>query len=151
MRTVEIYIDTGIKGPKPRDGLYMYIIATQTNRGSADAGNSEYLENTTEHKATLMALEAALKRLNQPCQLEIYMEDSYVAAVLQNGWAEGWKNNGWRNAKNELVEDAEKWRSIQSLLNGHEVQVHVKKHHSYREWMARTIREKEEEHRGEKG
>ncbi len=150
MRTVEIFIDTGIKGPKPRDGLYMYIMATETSSGTADVGNSSYLEDTTEHKATLVALEEALKRLKQPCQLEIYMEDSYVAAVLVNGWIKGWQENGWLNAKKEPVADKEKWSSIQYLLNAHTFQIHIKEHHSYREWMARTIKEKEEAYREEK-
>ena len=139
--TVDIYIDTSIKGPKRRDGTCLYIIAVQTAAGVADAGNMEQMEDTTESSLTLAALEKALERITKPCELVIHLECDYVAAALQNRWFEQWREHGWMTAKGKEVSDAEKWRHIEYLLNAHGFEVRLKEPHSYREWMQRTLKE----------
>lgn len=144
MQTVDIYIDTGIKGPKPRQGSYMYIVAMETNKGTADIGNMKTLPETTENGATLAALEEALKRIAKPCKLVIHLECNYVATAFQRDWISQWKNNDWKNARGKPVADAEKWRSIEYLLNAHEFSVCYKEPHTYREWMQRELGGKEQ-------
>lgn len=143
MQTVDIYIDTSIKGPKRRDGSYLYIIAMQTSAGPADVGKMDSLEDTTEHQATLTALEAALKRIAKPCRLILHLECQYVAGALLNGWYKQWRQQAWMTQKGKPVCDAEKWQSIEYLLNAHDFEVRLKKPHSYRDWMRRTLSEKE--------
>lgn len=144
MQTIDIYIDTSLKGPKRRNGSYLYIIATQTNAGPADAGNMGSLQDTTENQATLTALEAALKRIKKPCRLILHLECRYVAGALENGWYKQWRQQAWMTAKGRPVCDAEKWRTIEYLLNAHDFEVRLKEPHSYREWMQRTLREMSE-------
>ncbi len=143
MRTVDIYIDTSIKGPRRRDGWWTYIIAMETGSGTADTGDTGKAEDTTENQATLIAFETALKRLKKPCHLVLHMECDYVATALTSGWLDQWRYNGWMTAKNKPVCDSEKWQSIQSLLNAHEYEVILKEPHTYREWMRSKLREKE--------
>lgn len=143
MKTVDIYIDTSIKGPRRRDGWWTYIIAMETDSGTVDAGDTGKAENTTENTITLIALEIALKRLNRPCHLVLHLECDYVANALINGWPEQWSKNGWMTVKNKPVCNAEKWRSIQEMLNAHDFEVLIKRPHSYREWMKRKLKEKE--------
>ncbi len=143
MKTVDIYIDTSIKGPKRRDGWYIYIIAIDTAAGTADAGNTVKAENATENQATLFALEAALKRIKKSCHLVLHLENNYVAAALTNRWYEQWRHAGWMTAKNKPVCDVATWQSIQYLLNTHEFEVILKQPHTYREWMQRKLKEKE--------
>ena len=145
MQTVDIYIDTSIKGPKRRHGTYMYIIAMQTDKGTADVGNMDSVSDTTENHITLLALEAALKRIKKPCYLIIHLECSYVAAVLRNGWYKAWQENGWKTNRKTDVQDVEKWRAILKSLNEHAFEVRLKEPHTYREWMSRTLSEKENE------
>ncbi len=144
MQQTDIYIDTSLKGPKRRRGCWMYILAVETKAGVADTGKMQVLEDTTEHQATLYAMEAALKRLNRPCHICLHLECPYVASALQNQWYEKWRQQDWRNARNERVKDWEIWCSIQSLLNAHSFEVRLKEHHTYREWMQRTLKEREE-------
>ena len=141
MQTVDIYIDTSIKGPKRRNGSYMYIIAFTTAAGTADTGIKVDLEDTTENQATVYALEAALKRLKKPCKITFYLECPHVYAVLQKRWYSDWKENNWMTKKGKPVSDMEKWRNIEYLLNKHEFEVRIKAAHSYREWMQRSLRE----------
>ena len=143
MRTVDIYIDTSIKGPKRRSGSYLYIIAMDTSAGTADIGNMASLEDTTENQAVLTALEAALKRITKPCRLIIHLECPYVAGALKNKWYEQWRQQAWMTKKGKPVSDTEKWQSIQYLLNAHDFEVRLKEPHTYRDWMQRTLCEKE--------
>lgn len=145
MQTVDIYIDTSIKGPKRREGSFLYIVAMNTSAGTADLGNMDTIPDTTENHLTLSALEAALKRITKACRLIIHLECAYVAGALQNKWYEQWRQQGWMTAKGKSVCDVEKWQSIQYLLNAHEFEVRLKEPHTYREWMQRTLKEKERE------
>ncbi len=140
MQTVDIYIDTSIKGPRRRDGTCLYIIAFRAGNGlTADAGDRIKEAGTTENHLVLLGLETALKRLKKPCILNIYLECTHVAAALQNRWYEEWRNHNWMTAKGAEVADAPKWRAIQYLLNEHDFQVHLKEEHSYREWMQHEL------------
>lgn len=143
MKTVDIYIDTSIKGPRRCDGWYLYIVAMETGAGTADMGDTGKVEDTTENQLTLFALETALKRLTKPCYLVLHLENNYVAGALKNNWPNQWKYNGWMTQKNKPVSDIEKWQSILSLLNAHEFRVCLKEPHTYREWMQRKLKEKE--------
>ena len=140
MKTVHIYIDTSIKGPRRRDGEVLYIMAFEAANGkTADAGNRIKREDTTENQLTILALEAALKRLKTKCRLVLHLECGYAAAVLQNRWYEQWQENGWISAKKEPICDAVIWQSIQYLLNAQEFEVVLKQEHTYRDWMRREL------------
>lgn len=140
MQTVNLYIDTSRKGPRRGDGKYLYLLETQTSRGTATADKKGKLEDATENQLVLQALEEALKRLNRPCRLMIYLECGYVAAVLKNGWAERWEENGWESCRKRPVKDAEKWRSILHLLNAQDFTVLLREEHPYRDWMERELK-----------
>ena len=140
MRTVDIYIDTSLKGPRRKDGSCLYILSFTTAKGlTADLGQWIRREDTTENQLTLLGLESALKHLQEPCRLILHLECAYLASALENRWYEKWREEGWMNAKNVPVRDAEIWRSIEYLLNAHDFQVCLKQPHTYREWMHREL------------
>lgn len=143
MQVVDVYIDTSIKGPKRRHGTYLYIIATQTSKGPADVWWMEPVPDTTENQLALRALEAALKRITKPCHVMIHLECPYVAGALENRLYTRWRDNGWITARNKPVCDVAIWQSIEYLLNAHDFEVRLKQPHTYREWMQRTLSEKE--------
>lgn len=141
MRAVDIYVDTSIRGPRRGDGSCMYILSFTDGGGrTADAGGRIRRTDTTENQLALLALEAALGRLREPCALELHLECAYLAAALENRWYDRWRRDGWMNAKNAPVRDAETWRSIRCLLNAHEFRVLLGQPHPYREWMGRELR-----------
>lgn len=136
MKEVNLYIDTSIKGPKRRDGAFIYLLDyTTESRKQHQAKSICKIPNSTENMLTLEALVAALNRITMPCKLHIYLECRYVANAFRNGWLENWVNNDWKNAKGEPVADAERWRDIQYLLNKHEFYIHFQEHHEYHSWM----------------
>lgn len=140
MRTVDIYIDTSIKGPRRRDGACLYILAFRSGSGkTADMGRWIRRRETTENQLVLLGLEAALRHLKEPCRLVLHLECTYVASALQNRWFDTWRHNGWMNAKNEVVRDADIWQAIEYLLNAHSFEVALKQPHTYRDWMRREL------------
>lgn len=143
MKRVDIYIDTSLKGPRRGNAWWTYIVAMETNKGTADTGDTGKIEDSTENQATLTALETALKRLKMPCHLTLHLECDYVASALTNGWIDQWRYNGWMTTKNKPVCDVEKWQSILDFLNAHEFEVVLKQPHTYREWMRSKLKEKE--------
>lgn len=140
MQTVNLYIDTSIKGPRRRAGCYIYLLEMKTSKGPATVNKLVCMEETTENHMTLTAMEEALKRIHKPCALHIYLECSYVAAAIQKGWLKEWQYNGFVTKRGRAVSDEEKWRRIQSLLNVHDFSIHEKEAHSYREWMERELK-----------
>lgn len=140
MRTVDIYIDTSIKGPRRRDGTCLYILAFQAANGkTADRGRRIQRADATENQLTLLGLEAALRHLKEPCRLILHLECTYVASALQHRWFDEWRHNGWMNAKNKVVSNADTWQAIEYLLNAHVFEVVLKQPHTYRDWMRREL------------
>lgn len=136
MKEVNLYIDTSIKGPKRRDGSYMYILDYTTEAKKQHQVNDICrIPNSTENMLTLEAITAALSRLKLPCTLHIYLECRHVANAFRNGWLENWKSNGWKNAKGETVADAERWQQVCELLDKHEYHIHMQERHEYKSWM----------------
>ena len=144
MQTVNLYIKTSIKGPKRKAGAYQYLLNTETSKGPYEKMQMKTLSVSTEHQLTLSALLEALERINRPCKLHVYLEDIYVANGLTK-WATKWAQNGWRNAKGKDVADADKWQQVLELLAEHELTVHIKEAHSYKEWMRWQLEKKEDD------
>lgn len=138
-KVVNIYLATSIRAPSRQPGCYLYILETQTAKGPATITKKELLEESTENQSTLLALCEALGRLRMSCSLHLYLDCSYVAAALSQGWYREWEYHSWMNKKGRPVTDGEIWRQTSSLLRPHDFQVHLKEPHSYREWQQREV------------
>lgn len=136
---VNLYIDTSPKGPRRGKRTYLYILAVQTAKGTADVGNRAEVEDATESQATLRALNEALGRMKCPARITIWLECEYVAGAILQGWPETWKKQGWTTSKRNPVKDAELWQSVLGKMGIHEIEVRIKEHHEYREWMRREL------------
>lgn len=142
---VNLYIKVSLKGPKRKSGAYQYLLNTETSKGPHEVTELKGVEEeTTAHHLTLLALEEALGRMKKPSELHIYLEDPYVCNVFRRGWIEEWKQNGWVNARNKPVVDAELWQSIVNLLDEHLYDFHVGEEHEYTEWMQWMMDRKED-------
>ena len=132
---VNLYIKVSLKGPKRKSGAYQYLLNAETSKGPQPRGAKKNIEETTAHHLTFLALEEALGRMRKPSEIHIYLDEPYVCNVFRRGWIEEWKQNGWVNARNKPVVDAELWRNIAKLLDEHLYDFHVGEEHEYTEWM----------------
>lgn len=101
------------------------------------------LDETTENKATLEAVDEALGRIKRPVELEVWMDCEYVAAMIENGWPEKWEKAGWINSKGKPVTDWEKWSSVLGRIRLHTYRIHMGEHHAYAKWMEDKLKKAE--------
>lgn len=140
MKSVNVYTWSGIRGMKKRDGHVWYILETETNKGPATVGDKLKLEQCTENEAELTVLETALQRMRTPAEVHIYTESRYIAAAWNQEWLRKWQENDWKNAKGEEIAHADKWKAVSECSSRHNIIIHLKEKHSYKEWMEAEAR-----------
>ena len=147
LKTVNLYIETDLHGPRRQDGTVMYLLEIQTQRGDRAKGAIVPVPNTTEHHLVITALEEALRRVMESCQIEIWTTDHYVAGAIEGGLIQQWWIKGWQTAKGKPVTDAELWEGIAGNLNKHVITVHTAEYHEYRLLMQEEIKKYKREKR----
>ena len=139
MPAVNIYITTGLKGPKEQDGAAVYVLETATSRGIYAREYFMPVHGMTANRAELMAAIEAIGRMKEPCELHIYMESPYVAAGCSGKWYERWQQNGWKNAKGKEIAYREEWEELSRLLQLHDCTFSTGRH-AYSDWMEWNIK-----------
>ena len=134
MKEVHIYLYSTVKSCRGGNGAYTYILETYTSKGDATISKTENVENVTTHKAMLLALKAALKRIRQTSHLVIYTDSNYMASNVRGSLTK-WKKNGWKTARGEPVKHLEEWQEIERLIKPHSFEFVVNTKHSYYSWM----------------
>lgn len=93
------------------------------------------LQQTSENELVLTALASALARMKKPAELIIMTGNRYLLSVLENGWAESWKREGWVNKAGKQVSHAGMWEEITNGLAGHELKLEPGIRHKYHHWQ----------------
>lgn len=132
MRSVRIFTGTDLKSLRPASGKIGYVLETQGRNGPVTRTGFDDLESVTKNQAELIAIEKALTRMTEPCEITIFTESSYVAAGME--WAEEWKKNGWITARGKPVSNQEEWKRVLELMKPHKVTVENKQH-EYSNWI----------------
>ncbi|MFW5675791.1 MAG: RNase H family protein [Acetivibrio ethanolgignens] len=145
MKQVNIYIDTGIKGPRRQKGACGYVLECQTAKGPATLTQIKQAESMTQHQAELYTLLTALTHIKEPCDLVIYTDSAYLAGTWKQNWPEKWAAAGWKNSRGEEVGNRQEWEEMLNLLNGRSVDFRLNQNHHYREWLAREIERRKED------
>lgn len=124
MKEVTIYTDgacSGNPGPGGWGAILIYGGHKKEMSGSA--------ENTTNNRMELQAAIEALRALKQPCKVKLYSDSAYLVNCFQQGWHKSWIKNGWKNSKNQPVENQDLWKELLALTEVHQVEfVKVKGH-----------------------
>lgn len=135
LQIVNLYIETDIRGPRRQDGMVIYILETQTSKGTVTRDKIIPIPDTTEHHLTLEALGDALGRLTRCCQVEVWLADRYVSDAICGGLLQQWQIRDWQTARKKPVTDADLWKEIAARMREHVVTLHPAVHHGYRGWM----------------
>ena len=138
---VTIYLETTIKGPRPRTAAGAYLVEYITSRNEPETrGKILFSEKITENALTLSLLSRSLDELSQTstCSIRVNTQCDHVASAVGKGWVEQWKGNGWLNAKGLPVKNAELWQQVSRKMEGHLV-VFDSWEHSYRNIMQGRI------------
>ena len=125
MKTVTIYTDgacSGNPGPGGWGAILMYGPHTRELSGGEAA--------TTNNRMELTAVIEGLKKLKEPCIVELYSDSKYVIDALSKGWAWGWKKKGWVKSDKKPALNPDLWDVLLALVQTHEVHYHWVKGHA---------------------
>jgi ribonuclease HI len=132
MKDVTIYTDgacSGNPGPGGWGAILLY------GEHSKEISGAE--PHTTNNRMEITAVIEALKQLNQPCRVTVYSDSAYVVNCFRNDWIGSWQRNGWKNSKNEPVENQDLWKILLAEMNKHQVKFDKVKGHSDNPWNNR--------------
>ena len=110
MKTVKIYIETSIRGPRVKDGKYAAVLVTTGTDGIHELIVTGEEEETTFNRCTLLAATRALQRMNQKCHVIIYTDNLYVTNMVEQGNPEKWRRAEWKKAAGSEVQNKELWK-----------------------------------------
>lgn len=144
MKELNIYLESGIRGPHRRDGVVGYIIEWPTEKGPATLTGFEKVEDVSENRATLCGLTAALARIKEKCILNIFTSSNYLYRGFEiEQRVEKWRANGWKTAQGKEVKNKDKWLEVLNLANGSLCSYRLNEKHEYSDWLVRETNKRQ--------
>ena len=125
MKTVTLYTDGACSG-NPGPGGWGAILCYGEHELSLSGGEA----HTTNNRMELTAVIEGLKKLKEPCIVELYSDSKYVIDALSKGWAWGWKKKGWVKSDKKPALNPDLWDGLLALVQTHEVHYHWVKGHA---------------------
>lgn len=116
MKQVEIYTDGACSGNPGAGGWGAVLIY-----GEHKIELSGFEKATTNNKMELTAALEALKKLKEPCSVNLYSDSAYLINAFTQGWIEKWMKTGWKRNKNEEVKNIKLWKELVSLSDYHRI------------------------------
>ena len=132
MKTVTLYTDGACSG-NPGPGGWGAILCYGEHELSLSGGEA----HTTNNRMELTAVIEGLKKLKEPCIVELYSDSKYVIDALSKGWAWGWKKKGWVKSDKKPALNPDLWDVLLALVQTHEVHYHWVKGHADNEYNNR--------------
>ena len=115
---VELFTDGACSG-NPGPGGYGAILRYGAVEKELSGGEPE----TTNNRMELTAVLVGLKALKKPCKLTIYSDSQYFCNGITKGWAESWKQNGWRKKDKKPAQNPDLWDELLTELAKHDVTI----------------------------
>lgn len=137
MSTVNLYVETNIKGVGKKTGKYIYLLETETSKGLATVHAIEEIEATRDI-AELTAVAAAVKRLtNKADVLNIYVSSSSLEVNLSR-YLNIWAANNFCRADGRRLSQWELWKIVYENTSKIDIRVYNKTH-SYSNWLLKQL------------
>lgn len=112
---VEMFTDGACSG-NPGPGGWGTILRSNGIEKEMSGGEA----NTTNNRMELLAVINGLSALRRKCDVTIYTDSQYVVNGITKGWAQSWKENGWRKKDKKPALNADLWDMLLNLLSEHE-------------------------------
>lgn len=125
MKTVTLYTDGACSG-NPGPGGWGAILEYMGHEKEMSGGEA----STTNNRMELTAVIEGLKALKEPCVVELYSDSKYVIDGLSKGWAESWREKGWKKADKKPALNPDLWEVLLHLTSLHEMHYHWVKGHA---------------------
>ena len=125
MKHVTIYTDGACSG-NPGPGGWAAVLLY----GEHKLEISGFEATTTNNRMELTAAIEALRRLNTPCEVDIWSDSSYLVNAFNQNWLVNWVKHDWVRSNKEPVENRDLWESLLSLIEIHRISWHKVKGHA---------------------
>ena len=125
MKTVTLYTDGACSG-NPGPGGWGAILEYKGVEKEFSGGEDQ----TTNNRMELTAVIEGLKRLKEPCIVELYSDSKYVIDGLEKGWAKSWQSRGWKKADKKPALNPDLWEQLLALTDIHTMHYHWVKGHA---------------------
>ena len=124
MKHVQIYTDGACRGNPGRGGWGAILVYRGIER---EMSGGEPM--TTNNRMELTAAIEALSALKEPCSVTLTSDSKYLIDAITQGWANSWREKGWRKADRSPALNPDLWQKLLELLERHKVEfVWVKGH-----------------------
>lgn len=125
MKHVTIYTDGACIG-NPGPGGYGAVLLHEGNRQELSGG----YRRTTNNRMEIMAVLAGLRSLKEPCRVTVFSDSRYVVDAMSKGWAESWRDKGWRKRDKTPALNPDLWEEMLDLSERHQVEFRWVKGHA---------------------
>ena len=116
MKEIDLYTDGACSGNPGVGGYGIVLIYNDYMKEF-----SGYNENTTNNQMEITAVIEGLKKIKEPCKINIYTDSAYTMNAFSEGWIDSWVQNNWKTANKKPVKNKELWLELINLLSVHEV------------------------------
>ena len=124
MKQVQVFTDGACSG-NPGPGGWGAVLRFGDKERELCGG----ADNTTNNRMELTAAIEGLRALNEPCEVVLTTDSTYVKDGITR-WLANWKKNGWKTAAKKAVKNQDLWQELDLQTSRHTVQWHWVKGHS---------------------
>ena len=124
MRQVQVFTDGACSG-NPGPGGWGAVLRFGDKERELCGG----ADNTTNNRMELTAAIEGLRALNEPCEVVLTTDSTYVKDGITR-WLANWKKNGWKTAAKKAVKNQDLWQELDHQTSRHTVQWQWVKGHS---------------------
>ena len=132
MKKVTIYTDGACSG-NPGPGGWGAILMYGEHKLEISGGE----QHTTNNRMELTGPIEALRKLNTPCDVELYSDSAYLVNAFIKGWLINWQRKNWIKSDKKPVENQDLWKEILSLTAIHNVKWIKVRGHAHNEFNNR--------------
>ena len=112
---IKMYTDGACKG---NPGIGGWGVLIQDSKTETELNG--FSPSTTNNKMELNAVIMGLKSFNSRRLVTVITDSQYVKNGISQ-WITNWKRNGWRTASKKPVKNQELWKTLDSLVQKHDV------------------------------
>ena len=124
MKQVQVFTDGACSG-NPGPGGWGAVLRFGDKERELCGG----ADNTTNNRMELTAAIEGLRALNEPCEVVLTTDSTYVKDGITR-WLANWKKNGWKTAAKKAVKNQDLWQELDHQTSRHTVQWQWVKGHS---------------------
>ena len=124
MKQVQVFTDGACSG-NPGPGGWGAVVRFGDKERELCGG----ADDTTNNRMELTAAIEGLRALNEPCEVVLTTDSTYVKDGITR-WLANWKKNGWKTAAKKAVKNQDLWQELDQQTSRHTVQWQWVKGHS---------------------